>query len=260
MRWLSLTAQISLFWPAVAWAEDAPWNAADAHYDRQAMAEARQQLQRGHGGMNMLYLQTERLEFRTNQGDPLLLWDAQAWYGGDIDKAWIKTEGEYRLDDGGFEEAELQALYSRAITAYFDLQVGLRHDFRPGPSRSFAVIGVQGLAPYWFEVDAAAFLSEDGDLSLRLELEQDLLLTQRLILAPRLELNIAFQDSPRQGIGRGLSGADAGIRLRYEFDRRFAPYIGISWSRKLGDTADFARAEGEDTGGASFVAGMRLWF
>ena len=122
------------------------------------------------------------------------------------------------------------------------------------------MFGVQGLAPYWFEVDAAAFVSDDGDVSARLEAEYELFLTQKLILQPRAELDFAVQDVPELGIGSGLSTAEAGLRLRYEFRREFAPYIGVSWRRAFGETADFTRADGEDVESISFVAGLRLWF
>lgn len=202
----------------------------------------------------------DRLEYQTNEGDDLLLWDAQGWIGGDYNKFWLKTEGEYLFEGDSFEEAELQGLYSRAIVRYWDLQMGVRHDFEPDPSRTFGVLGVQGLAPYWFEVDAAAFVSEDGDVEARIEAEYDLLITQRLIAQPRAELNFAFQDIEELGIGSGLSTAELGLRLRYEIRREVAPYIGVSWTRAVGDTADFARDEGENVSSVSFIAGIRLWF
>ena len=203
----------------------------------------------------------DRLEYQTNDGSGLLVWDAQAWYGGDYNKLWIKTEGERRLEGGGgFEEAELQALYSRAIHPFWDFQIGVRRDFEPGPSRTFGVIGIQGLAPYWFEVDAAVFVSDDGDISARVEGEYDVLLTQRLIVQPRAELNFAAQDVKKLDIGSGLTDATLGLRLRYEIKREFAPYIGVSWRHKVGKTADFARDAGDDVGTASFVVGVRMWF
>lgn len=202
----------------------------------------------------------DRLEYQTNEGDDLLIWDGQGWVGGDYNKLWIKTEGEYSFADDALEEVELQALYSRSISSYWDLQAGIRHDFEPGPSRTFGVIGVQGLAPQWFEVDVAAFISEDGDVEARIEVEYDLLITQRLIAQPRAELNFAFQDNEELGIGSGLSTVELGFRLRYEVRREIAPYIGVSWNRAIGDTADFARAEGEGVSSLSFVAGVRLWF
>lgn len=201
----------------------------------------------------------DRLEYQTNEGDSLLVWDAQGWLGGDSDKFWFKTEGEQALG-GDLEEAEIQGLYSRAITSFWDLQMGVRYDFEHGPSRTYGVIGVQGLAPYWFEIDAALFVSEHGDLSARIEVEYDVLITQRLIAQPRAELNFAFQDVDELGVGSGLSTAELGLRLRYEIEREFAPYVGVSWTRSLGSTADFARDDGGNVSSVSFVAGIRLWF
>lgn len=245
---------------SAAAAQNVAQNAADAYYDPAEMAAAREALYEAMGGQTLYFLQSDRLEYRSNEGSPVLLWDAQGWYGGDLRKLWIKTEGEYLEDESRFEEAELQALYSRAISPYFDLQAGIRHDFEPDPATAYAVVGVQGLAPYWFEIDAAAFLSEDGDVSARIEAEYEWLLTQRLILQPRTELNLSLDDVEALGVGSGLSTAELGLRLRYEIKREIAPYIGISWSRAVGDTADFARAEGEDVDSLSFVAGLRMWF
>lgn len=211
------------------------------------------------GGGVQTWLAAERLEYQARDGHDAVLWDLQGWTGGDLHKAWIKAEGE-RLESEGTESSELQGLYSRAVLPYWDLQVGLRHDFRPGPSRSYAVIGLQGLAPYRFEVDAAAFVSEEGDISLRAESEYDLLITQRLILQPRLEVNIAFSDVPELEIGSGFTDVEAGLRLRYEIYREFAPYVGIEYARLLGDTGDLAKRAGEDAGGWSMVFGLRAWF
>lgn len=203
----------------------------------------------------------DRLEYQSNEGSGQLIWDGQGWYGGDYNKFWFKTEGERSLEGGGFGEVEVQGLYSRAIRPFWDVQVGVRQDIKPdNPSRTFGVIGIQGLAPYWFEVDAAAFISDDGDISARLELEYDLLLTQRLIMQPRFETNIAIQDVATLGVGSGVNDVELGLRLRYEIKREFAPYVGVNWSRKLGETADFARANFEDPGSASLVAGIRFWF
>ncbi len=236
------------------------WSAADEYWDSTAMAEARRAVQEKHGAANMFFIQGERLEYRSNEGSPIFLWDGQGWYGGDKNKLWIKTEGEYSFDEDAFEDAEIQALWSRAVTRYFDFQAGVRHDFAPGSDRTFGVIGVQGLAPYWFEVDAAAFVSDDGDVSARVELEYELLLTQRLILQPRTELSFAIQDVPENGVGSGLSKAEVGARLRYEIKREIAPYIGVEWERAVGETADFVRADGEDPSSVSFIAGLRVWF
>ncbi|PQA85448.1 copper resistance protein B [Hyphococcus luteus] len=248
MKWLSLLATSSLL-AAPAAAQTIPSN-----------SEMREHTREHHGGLTLGYVEGERLEYRSNEGDPVFLWDAQGWYGGDINKLWVKTEGEYDFKADEFEEAEVQALWSRAIGGFFDAQAGLRHDFAPGGDRTFAVVGLQGLTPYLFEVDSALFVSDDGDVSARIEAEYELLITQRLILQPRTELNFEFQDVPEYGLGSGLSTAEVGARLRYEIKREFAPYIGVSWERALGDTADFARADGEDPGGVSFLAGVRIWF
>ncbi|RMF11164.1 MAG: copper resistance protein B [Alphaproteobacteria bacterium] len=202
----------------------------------------------------------DRLEYQANAGDQVLLWDAQAWFGGDYNKFWVKTEGEYLFDGDVFEGAEFQGLYSRAISRFWDLQAGVRHDVAPDPSRTFGVIGVQGLAPYWFEVDAAAFIDDDGKVEARIEAEYDLLVTQRLIAQPRAELNFALQDVEEFGIGSGLSSIELGLRLRYEIRREVAPYVGVSWNRAIGKTADLARAEGETVDSLSLVTGIRLWF
>jgi copper resistance protein B len=211
----------------------------------QAAEEARQEM----GGQVISFVQADRLEYQTNKGSGRFLWEGQAWIGTDFNRLWIKTDGERLIEDGKTRDAEVQALYSRPISSYFDIQAGVRQDFTPGARRTFGVIGVQGLAPYWFEIDTALFVSHDGDLSVRFETEYDLRFTQRLILQPRAEANIAFQDVPRLGIEAGLAGFEAGARLRYEFKREFAPYIGVSWERVGGEPNRL-----------SFVTGLRLWF
>ncbi|MGE0184027.1 MAG: copper resistance protein B [Parvularculaceae bacterium] len=236
------------------------WSASDEYWGGAEMAEARRAVKREHGASKTYFVQGDRLEYRSNEGEPLFLWDAQAWWGGDRNKLWLKTEGEYSFDENAFEEAEVQALWSRAFARYFDVQAGVRHDFAPGDDRTFGVLGIQGLAPYWFEIDTALFVSGDGDVSARIEAEYELMLTQRLILQPRTELNFAVQDVAEYGVGSGLSTAELGARLRYEIKREFAPYIGVDWTRSVGQTADFVRADGGDPSSVSFVAGLRLWF
>jgi len=200
----------------------------------------------------------DRFEYQSQEGADVLLWDAEGWIGGDYHKLWLKSEGD--MARGHTEEAEIQALYAKAIAPFWNLQMGVRHDIQPSPSRTFAVFGVEGLAPLWFEVDAASFVSTDGDVSFRLEAEYDLLLTQRLILQPRIETNLAIQDAHKWGVGEGMNDIDLGLRLRYEIRREFAPYIGISWNRKIGETATLAREDGENLDAVSFVAGIRMWF
>jgi len=201
----------------------------------------------------------EQLEYRTGDGESGVNWDAEAWIGNDDHKAWFKTEGE-KPTDGKLEKGEVQALYVRRISDFFDAQVGVRYDVKPEPSRGFAVLGVQGLAPYFIEIDAAVFLSHEGEASARFKAEYDLPITQRLVLQPKLEVNAALQDVPDRHVGQGFNNVELGLRLRYELVREFAPYVGVNWDRKLGETADFARRDGERTATLSLVAGVRFWF
>ncbi len=209
------------------------------------------------------YLLVDRLEYRDDEGPNHLLWDALGWYGGDYQRLWLKTEGEQPVSDS-HGEAEVQALYGRLVAPYWDVQAGVRYDraYGSGPDRdrAFGVLGIQGTAPYRFETDAALFVSEHGDVSLRAEFEYELLLTQRLVLQPRVEINAAAQRVRSWGVGRGINNVQLGLRLRYEIRRQFAPYVGAEWTRKTGDTADLARDAGEDVNTPALVAGVRLWF
>ncbi|HJT41721.1 MAG TPA: copper resistance protein B [Sphingobium sp.] len=234
-------------------------HAADAVYDPAAMARARAAMIEEGGGMIFSQLMLDRLEYRMGKDGDGYHWEGEGWIGGDINRFAFKTEGEGEIG-GPLESAEVQALYSRAIDPWFNLEAGVRHDIRPDPQRTYAVVGIEGLAPYWFEVGAQAFLSNKGDAHLRLEGSYDQRLTQRLILQPAAEVNIAAQDVPELGIGSGVSNIELGLRLRYEFAREFAPYVGVNWERKLGDTARFARAEGERASATSLVMGVRFWF
>ena len=237
-----------------------PEHAGTTVYDSELFLRKREEaLIEEHGGMTTWMLLADRLEYRIQDGRDGYKWDAQGWYGGDYDKLWIKTEGEGAFGESP-EQAEVQALYSRAIDPWFNLQAGIRHDFRPDPERSHFVLGIQGLAPYWFEVDGQLFLSNKGDLTARFEAEYDQRITQKLILQPLVELDLAAQDVPELGIGAGLSSVEAGLRLRYEIVPEFAPYVGVEYGAKLGDTADYARAAGEDVGGWAFLVGLRSWF
>ena len=246
---------------AAATAQEAarPWSQADEIWGEAEMAEARDEVLKSHGDMRTTYIQAERFELQASDDEDVLLLDANAWIGGDINKLWLKTELEYLPDEGSFEEAEVQALWSRAVSPYFDLQAGVRHDFEPD-GLSHAVLGIQGLAPYLFEVDAASFLSEDGDLTARVEAEYELLLTQRLILQPRAELSFSAQDIPDLETGTGLTSLNVGLRLRYEIKREFAPYIGVERQSRFGKTADFIEAAGGDAGETVFLFGIRAWY
>lgn len=242
---------------AVPGAQARQGNPVDA--DPERMAAARAHMFHGMGGVHSMVL-VDRFEHLSGGVDDALLWDAQGWIGGDERKFWVKTEGEYSLDASEFEAAQLQALYSRAISPNFDLQIGVRHDFEPGPATSYGVVGVQGLAPYWFEIDAAAFLSDAGDLTARIEAEYELLITQRLVLQPRAELQFAAGDVAEHDLGAGLTETEFGLRLRYEISREFAPYIGVEWHDLQGDTADLARLNGEATSDRVIAVGIRFWF
>ncbi|MEW6681479.1 MAG: copper resistance protein B [Nitrospirota bacterium] len=205
------------------------------------------------------FVEADQFEYRARKGNDAFGWEAQGWVGGDYDKVWFKTRGE-DVVNGGATDAELQLLYSRTVSAFWDVQAGARYDVKPNPSRGYAVLGVQGLAPYFFEVDAAAFVSDEGDVSARLEAEYDLLITQRLIAKPSVEVNVALQEVEELGLGSGVTEVEAELRLRYEIVREVAPYVGVSWETKVGPTADMARRNGQDVDDVAFVAGLRAWF
>ncbi|MBP3985357.1 copper resistance protein B [Pseudoxanthomonas helianthi] len=187
-----------------------------------------------------------------------LAWEGQGWIGTDLDRLWWRSEGE-RVD-GHTESADIEVLYGRSVSTWWDVVAGVRHDFKPGDSQSFAAFGVQGLAPQKFEVSATAYVGERGQTAARFEVEYELLLTNRLILQPLVEVDLYGKDDPARGIGSGLSTAEAGLRLRYEFSRRFAPYIGVVHERAFGNTADLRREEGEGASDTRFVVGVRAWF
>lgn len=245
--------------PAPASIGDTQANAADLYFDPEVMARARQQLLHENGGMRTHAILLEQLEVGFDDHEETYDWHAQGWYGGDIHRFWWKTEGEGAFDDE-LEHAELQLLYSRAVTPYFDLQGGLRQSTRDGEEWTDLVLGLQGLAPYWFEVGVAAFISTDGDVTARAEAEYDLRLTQRLILQPSAELELAAQDIPTLDIAAGFTEAEIGVRLRYEITRRFAPYVGVTWASAIGETRDLRDAGGAETESTRAVLGLRTWF
>ena len=206
----------------------------------------------------------DRLEARDLDTGTLVAWDLSAWHGGDINKLYFATEGDYLTgagDDNGTERAETRVAWNHAFASFWDWQLGARRDWKPDqPRRDWGSIGIQGLAPYRFEVDATLFIGEAGLSQLRLAAEYELLFTQRLILTPRLEANAYGKEDSSNGIGAGLTSLEGGLRLRYEIRRRFAPYIGVNWERQYGATADFSRAAGEDIQTTSLVAGIRAWY
>ena len=234
-------------------------HAADAVYGAHAMHMGRHHLATMHGAQKFSMVMLDIAEAQVRDGRDGFEWGASAWYGGDIHRLWLKTEGE-AARGAGVERAEVQALYSRAIGPYFNLQGGLRYDLRPNPSRAYAAIGVEGLAPSFFDVEATLFVSNKGEVMARAEGYYDQRITQRLILQPRAEVNFAAQNSRELGVGGGLSDAELGLRLRYDIKREFAPYVGVQVRQAFGRTRDYLRDAGEDSGGVSLLAGVRLWF
>ncbi|MCE9508551.1 MAG: copper resistance protein B [Alphaproteobacteria bacterium] len=184
---------------------------------------------------------------------PAARWDLDGWIGGDDNKLWLKSEG------GKTERAEFWALYSRNIDAFWDAQIGLRHDTQPD-SASYLTLGFNGLAPYFFETEAHLFISNEGDVSARLRAENDFLVTQRLILQPYAEINLFAQDVPQQDVGSGLSDGEIGLQTRYEFTRELAPYVDVRYERTFGETASIAQSAGEDNDDFIAAIGLRLMF
>ena len=197
--------------------------------------------------------------FEYQEDSETTVYDLQAWYGTTYDRLVIKAEGD--IADGTLEESSTDLLWGHALNAYFDTQLGLRFDqYNEGKDRQWLALGLQGLAPYWFELDVTAYVGDNGRTALAAEAEYELLLTQRLILQPRAELNLYGKNDPENGLGSGLSDLALGVRLRYEFSRQFAPYIGVEWTSTYGDTADYRRAAGDDRSDTQIVAGLRFWF
>ena len=207
-------------------------------------------------GVNAMLL-INQLEWQGGDGNAQS-WDIKGWVGGDIDRLWLRSEGERSA--GRTESAEAQALWGHAIGPWWDVVGGVRQDFKPGDSQTWAALGVQGMALYNFEAEATLFVGESGHTAARLEGDYDILLTNRLILQPTAELNFYAQNDPQRGVGSGLSESELGLRLRYEIRREFAPYVGVSWNRAYGQTAQYARGEDEDINQLRWVVGVRLWF
>jgi copper resistance protein B len=200
----------------------------------------------------------DRLESVTTRNSTAMTYDWQAWYGQTYDRALIRAEGE--IEDGKFKDARNELLWAHAVTAYWDTQLGIRYDSGKGTDRGWLAFGVQGLAPYWLYVEATAYVNEQGLTAFRLETEYDLLLTQKLILQPRVEMNFYSRRDDSRDVSSGLSNMEAGLRLRYEFQREIAPYVGIEWASRFGSAADAIRASGKDAEEARLVAGVRFWF
>lgn len=185
-------------------------------------------------------------------------WDAQAWYGGDFNKLWLKSEGE-RLG-GRTEGSKIEALWAHALLPFWDTQMGVRYDFSRGPTRTWAALGVQGISPFWFDVEATAYVGEAGRTAARLKAEYDIYLTQRLILRPEIEMNLYGRADPQRQIGAGLSDGKLQLRLRYEFTRAFAPYLGFVWDKRFGSSATYARRGGDSAIDRRLVGGVMFFF
>ena len=239
--------------------DEKPWSMADDFFDPEAMAQTRAHVLHHNGGQSFGMWMVDRLEIQSGEAEDLSVWDVSYSYGGDVNKVYFTTEGEYAYEHDELEEVEVQVLWSRAVSRFFDVQTGMRYDFEPD-GLAHAVVGFQGLAPYWFEVDGAVYLSGKGDLTADFEAEYELLLTQRLILQPRVEIGFSAQEVPEQAIGAGLTNIETGLRLRYELKREVAPYIGVEHKVLFGESANITEARGEDTASTFFVFGVRSWF
>ncbi|MDQ8036383.1 MAG: copper resistance protein B [Pedobacter sp.] len=207
------------------------------------------------GGSHFSTVLLDRLEAQDADEGTALAWEAKASYGSELNRLWLSSEGEY--EDGRTAHLDTRLYGSHAFARWWEVTAGLRQQGGEGPDRTYTGVGIQGLAPYFFELDASLWLGEGGQSIASLEAEYEILLSNRLILQPRLEMNAYGQDDEAKGVGAGLSDAEFGLRLRYEIRREFAPYLGVAWSRKFGATADMAADEASDF---RVLAGLRFWF
>lgn len=226
--------------------------------DRAAAFPALSHASMDHGEAIHHYVLLDRLEARDADPGRGQAWEGSAWIGGDIDRLWLRSEGQRTR--GRLAAADIEALYGHAVGPWWDLLLGARNDSGGGPSRQWAAIGVQGLAPYKFELSATAYAGSQGRTAARVEADYDVLLSNRLILQPRIEAWWHGRDDPATRTGAGLGSAEAGLRLRYEITRQFAPYLGVVHERRFGRSADHARADGEGPRDTRWVAGLRIWF
>ncbi|MFA5910501.1 MAG: copper resistance protein B [Vicinamibacterales bacterium] len=208
------------------------------------------------GTLNFMVL-FDQLEWQRS-GVNGAIWDTKTWVGGDVNRIWLRSEGD--VQGGTVEDAEAHLMLGRAVSRWWDVVAGVRQDFAPGTGRTWAALGIQGLAPQWFEVEATAYLGESARTAVRLEVEYELLLTNRLVVQPLLEVNVFGKADPEREVGAGLSTVEVGARLRYEIKRELAPYVGLVWHRKVFATGDLAREHGGDAGGWRLVSGLRVWF
>lgn len=200
----------------------------------------------------------DQFEWQRSEGANGLNWDSKGWIGKDTTRLWLRSEGE--MDSGTVSTAQAHVLWGHSFARWWDVVAGVRQDARPGSPQTWAAVGVQGLAPYRFEIEATAYLGAAGRTHARFEVEYELLVTNRLVLQPLVELEVYGKDDPERGVGAGMSAADAGLRLRYELRRELAPYVGLTWQQKFGRTGEFATANGEDVSALKLAAGVRWWF
>jgi copper resistance protein B len=233
-------------------------HAADAYFPPEVMAEARRALIKAMQFRGSV-AKVDLLEYRARKGSDGYRAEGKVWHGGDIDRVEVAFDAEGSFGEAP-ESVEIDAYWRHAVNPWFNMQLGVRHDIRPDPERTYALVGIQGLAPYWIEVEAQAYVSNKGDVHFNAIAMHDWRLTQNLVFEPEAEIDMALQDVPELGIGAGLDKIELSARMRYEIERNFAPYIGVSWERKLGESADYSRAEGESASTVSFVAGLRFWF
>lgn len=199
----------------------------------------------------------DQLEWRHGDGAEGPAWNVQGWYGTDYDKLWFKSEGVWL--GSVTEDARAELLWDRIFSRWWSAQAGVRHDFGGGPSRDWLALGVEGLAPYFFQIEATGYVGDAGRTAARFRAEYELLFTQRLILQSEFEVNAYGKDDPERHIGAGFSDLQLGLRLRYEIRRKFAPYVGVAWLRRLGKTADLVQAAGQDPSILQVLAGLRFW-
>jgi copper resistance protein B len=199
----------------------------------------------------------DQLEYAHGYDGNGAMWEAEAWYGNDSNKLWLRSEGE--SNQGRLADGDIEVFWNRAVFAYWNTQLGVRHDLGVGPQRNWSAFGLQGMAPYWLELEATAYAGESGRLATRLRAQYTLRFTQRWVLQPEFETNLYSRDDAARFVGSGVSNAKLGLRLRYEITRQFAPYLGIVWNRSFGVTADFVRGERQPAFDRQFVAGFRLW-
>lgn len=247
--WLACAA-LAMPWAGAA--QDAP------RMDMRDMASPAMQDMEMNDSANHGMLLVDQLEFAHGYAGNGPRWETEAWYGNDSDKVWLRSEGEGsrgRIDDG-----DVEVFWNHAVSAFWTSQLGVRHDLGIGSQRTWAVFGVEGLAPYWVELEATGYLGESGRVAARGRAEYTLRFTQRLMLQPEFEINLYSKSDAQQRMGSGVSNAQLGLRLRYEITRQFAPYAGVVWTRRFGATAGFARENREPVFDRQFVAGIRFWF